>query len=141
MARKLGIPYVNLKDFRIPPAVLKRIPAAAAPLPHCTGRQADNALVVAVENPMDMAKLEGLRFVAGMKLLPVMASGDDIRVALERAYGPAQGNGVAAAPRKAADVRSISEITHRLSADIADADLDEQQSVAHDSASCSSSTR
>ena len=140
MARKLGIPYVNLKDFRIPPEVLKRIPAASAPLHTVPVAEADNALVVAVENPMDMAKLEGLRFVAGMKLLPVMASGDDIRVALERVYGPAQGNGVAAAPRKAADVRSISEITHRLSADIADADLDEQQSVAHDS-SCSSSTR
>jgi type II secretory ATPase GspE/PulE/Tfp pilus assembly ATPase PilB-like protein len=135
MARKLGIPYVNLKDFRIPPAVLKRIPAAAAHRFHTVPvAEADHALVVAVENPMDMAKLEGLRFVAGMKLLPVMASGDDIRAALERAYGPAQGNGVAAAPRKAADVRSISEITHRLSADIADADLDEQQSVAHDSA-------
>ena len=83
---------------------------------------------------MDMAKLEGLRFVAGMKLLPVMASGDDIRVALERVRVGAGQRGVAAAPRKAADVRSISEITHRLSADIADADLDEQQSVAHDSA-------
>jgi type II secretory ATPase GspE/PulE/Tfp pilus assembly ATPase PilB-like protein len=126
---------VNLKDFRIPPAVLKRIPAAAAHrFDTVPVAEADNALVVAVENPMDMAKLEGLRFVAGMKLLPVMASGDDIRAALERAYGPALGSGVAAAPRRAADVRSISEITHRLSADIADADLDEQQFAAHDSA-------
>jgi type II secretory ATPase GspE/PulE/Tfp pilus assembly ATPase PilB-like protein len=135
MARKLGIPFVNLKDFRISPAVLKRIPSAAAHRFNTVPvAEAENGLVVAVENPMDMAKLEGLRFVAGMKLLPVMASAEDIRVALERAYGPAQGGGVAAAPRKAADVRSISEITHRLSADIADADLDEQQSVAHDSA-------
>ncbi len=135
MARKLGIPYVNLKDFRIPPAVLKRIPAAAAQRFHTVPvAEADNALVVAVENPMDMAKLEGLRFVAGMKLLPVMASGDDIRAALERAYGPAQITTLASAARKAAEVRSISEITHRLSADIAEADLDEQQSAAHDSA-------
>jgi type II secretory ATPase GspE/PulE/Tfp pilus assembly ATPase PilB-like protein len=63
-----------------------------------------------------------------------MASREDIRAALDRAYGPAQGNGFTATPRKAADVRSISEITHRLSADIADADLEEQQSVAHDTA-------
>jgi type II secretory ATPase GspE/PulE/Tfp pilus assembly ATPase PilB-like protein len=131
MARKLGIPFVSLKDFRIPPEVLKRVPAAAAhrfqTLPVA---EADNALAVAVENPMDMAKLEGLRFVTGMKLLPVMATGDDIRAALERAYGPMQGMMLAAARPDA----GISELTHRLSAETADADLDEQQSAAHDSA-------
>ena len=30
MARKLGIPFVSLKSFRVPPAVLKRLPAAVA---------------------------------------------------------------------------------------------------------------
>ncbi len=134
MARKLGIPFVSLKDFRIPPEVLKRVPAAVAhrfqTLP--VG-EAENALVVAVENPMDMANLESLRFVAGMKLVPVMATGEDIRAALERAYGPAQGGALAVTARKSPDV-GISELTHRLSAETADADLDDQQAVAHDSA-------
>ena len=118
MARKLGIPFVNLKNFRIPPEVLKRVPAAVAhrfqTLPVA---EAENALVVAVENPMDMAKLEGLRFVAGMKLLPVMASGDEIRAALGRSYGRRRGGPRAAAPaRKSADV-GIGELTHRLAAE------------------------
>ena len=134
MARKLGVPFVNLKNFHIAPEVLKRVPAAVAhrfqTLPVA---EAENSLVVAVENPTDMAKLEGLRFVAGMKLLPVMASGDDIRAALERCYGPTQAAAPVAAVRKAPDV-GIGELTHRLSVETADADLDEQQSAAQDSA-------
>jgi type II secretory ATPase GspE/PulE/Tfp pilus assembly ATPase PilB-like protein len=133
MARKLGIPYVNLKNFRIAPDVLKRVPAAVAHrFQTVPVAETDNALVVAVENPMDMAKLEGLRFVTGTKLLPVMASGDDIRAGLQRFYGQAQPNGAAAAVRKAPDL-GISELTHRLSAETADVDFDEQQSAAQDS--------
>ena len=131
IARKLGIPYVSLKTFRIPPEILKRIPAAVAQrfqtLPVA---ESDNALVVAIENPMDMAKLEELRFIAGTKLLPVMASGDDIRAALEKAYGEARGVAVAEV-RKRSNV-GIGELTHRLAAETADADLDEQQSVEQD---------
>ena len=131
MARKLGIPFISLKDFRIPPDVLKRVPAAAAhrfqTLPVA---ETDNALVVAIENPTDMAKLEGLRFVAGMKLLPVMATGEDIRAALERCYGPSAPSS-AAAVRKAPEV-GIGELTHRLAAETADADLDETQGAAQD---------
>ena len=131
IARKLGIPYISLKTFRIPPEVLKRIPAAVAQrfqtLPVA---ESDNALAVAIENPMDMAKLEELRFVVGSKLLPVMASGEDIRAALERAYGDTR----AVAPaevRKRIDV-GIGELTHRLAAETADAAIDETQSLEQD---------
>jgi type II secretory ATPase GspE/PulE/Tfp pilus assembly ATPase PilB-like protein len=133
MARKLGIPFVNLKDFRIPPEVLKRVPAAVAQRFHIVPvAEADNALVVAVENPMDMAKLEGVRFVAGMKLLPVMATADDIRNALQRSYGTAQPAAVAAVRQM--PQAGINELTHRLAAENTEADLDEQQAAAHDSA-------
>jgi type II secretory ATPase GspE/PulE/Tfp pilus assembly ATPase PilB-like protein len=132
MAKKLGIPFVSLKDFRIPPQVLKRIPAAAAErfqtLPVA---EAENSLVVAVANPMDMAKLEGLRFVVGMKLLPVMATGEDIRAGIARNYTHAQ-EAMQSGVRKSAEL-GIGELTHRLAAETADADLDEQQSAAQDS--------
>ncbi len=128
MARKLGIPFVSLKNFRIPPEVLKRIPG---PLAHrfqvLPVSESDNALVVAVENPMNMARLEELRFAAGMKLLPVMASADDIRAALERNY-PQGRAGAASATRKIKDV-AIGELTQRLSFETADAELDEDQSA------------
>jgi len=132
MARKLGVPFVNLKNFQIAPDVLKRVPAAVAHrFQTVPVAEAENSLVVAVENPTDMAKLEGLRFVAGMKLLPVMASGDDIRAALERCYGPTQAP--LSTVRKTPDI-AIGELTHRLSVETADADLDEPQFAAQDSA-------
>ena len=137
IARKLGIPFVDLKNFTIPPEVLKRIPAAAAHRFHTLPvAENDNALVVAVENPMDMAKLEGLRFVAGMKLVPVMASGDDIRAALLRAYGTPLASSEGAPPpatSRFADI-GIGELTHRLAAETADAELDDQTVAASDSA-------
>ena len=139
MARKLGIPFVDLKNFTIPPEVLKRVPAAAAhrfqTLPVAEN---DNALVVAVENPMDMKKLEGLRFVAGMKLVPVMASGDDIRAALDRAYGTMEQGAAPLAPVYNTPDVGIGELTyqltHRLAAEGADTALEEQQPAVHDSA-------
>ena len=130
IARKLGIPYISLKSFRIPPELLKRIPAAVAQrfqtLPVA---ESDNALAVAIENPMDMAKLEELRFVVGCKLLPVMASGEDIRAALERAYG--ERVAAVAEVRRRSDV-GIGELTHRLAAETAETDLDDTQSVEQD---------
>ena len=92
--------------------------------------EADNALVVAIENPMDSAKLEELRFIVGSKLLPVMASAEDIRAALAKAYGETR-------PTPAAEVRKrinvgIGELTHRLAAETADTDIDDTQSLEQD---------
>ena len=140
IARKLGIPYVSLKTFRIPPELLKRIPPAVAQrfqtLPVA---ESDNALVVAIENPMDMAKLEELRFIAGSKLLPVMASGEDIRAALEKTYGDTR-------PKPAVEVRKrinvgIGELTHRLAAETADTDIDDSSRSSRTTRWCSWSTR
>ena len=131
IARKLGIPNVSLKNFRIAPEVLKRVPAAVAhrfqTLPVA---ESDNALVMAIENPMDMGRLEELRFVVGAKLLPVRASGDDIRAALEKFYG-ALNAGTLAEVRKRVDV-GIGELTHRLAAESAESDIDETQSIEQD---------
>jgi type II secretory ATPase GspE/PulE/Tfp pilus assembly ATPase PilB-like protein len=132
MARKLGIPFVNLKGFRIAPGVLKRLPAAVAhryqvlPL-----AEADNALVVALENPMNMEKMDELRFVAGSKLVPVMATAQDIRDALERWYGPAKDPELAA--RRAGMDVAVGELTHRLASEGGEADAAESQSVEIDS--------
>jgi type II secretory ATPase GspE/PulE/Tfp pilus assembly ATPase PilB-like protein len=91
MSKKLGIPFVNLRTFRIAPDVLKRI---APPMAHryqiIPVSEAESALVVALDNPMNRTKLEELRFATGAKLIPVMASAEDIRYALERNYGPAR---------------------------------------------------
>ena len=132
MARKLGIPFVNLRGFRIAPQVLKRLPAAVAhryqvlPL-----AEADNALVVALENPMNMEKMDELRFVAGTKLAPVMAATQDIREALERWYGPVRDPELVA--RRAGMDVAVGELTHRLASESGEADQHEAQAVEIDS--------
>ena len=133
MAKKLGIPFVDLASFHISPQALARIPHAVAQrhqiLPIA---EADNALVVAMDNPLNMEKMEELRFVAGMKLVPVMAPAEDIRRALQASYGtlPAEADPPA---RMAGMDMGIGELTSRLAAEGGDSELDEQHASQSDS--------
>ena len=128
MAKKLGIPIVNLRKFRPTAQALKRIPPAVAiryqvlPL-----TEADNALVVAVDNPTDMERMDEVRFIAGTKLIPVMAPLQDIKDALELAYGVASDFEVAA--RAAENDVGIDQLTLRLSSEVGVDEADEQQGV------------
>ena len=132
MAKKLGIPFVNLRALKISPDVLKRIPAALAYRYNVVPvAEAENALVIAVDNPMQLGKMEELRFIAGSKLVPVMASIEDIRFALERSYGPERDTAGAAA-RAGLDVVGIGELTTRLAAESGEVELNEQQATQSD---------
>ncbi len=131
MAAKLGIPFVNLRSLQIPPEILKRIaPAIAYRYQVVPVAESESGLVVAVEDPMNAGKMEELRFIAGTKLTPVMASIEDIRYAIERGYGPAV-EAEAAAARAGLDV-GIEQLTDRLAAESSDVDLDEQQAAQSD---------
>jgi type II secretory ATPase GspE/PulE/Tfp pilus assembly ATPase PilB-like protein len=123
MAKKLGIPFVNLSGFDIAPEILGRIPPAVAYRYHMIPvAESEHALVVAVDNPMNMTKMDELRFVAGSRLIPVMASADDIRLALQRNYGP---------PDKSEAAVPVEELTARLTAESAELGLEDQH-AAHD---------
>jgi type II secretory ATPase GspE/PulE/Tfp pilus assembly ATPase PilB-like protein len=132
MAKKLGVPFVDLRKFRPSPEALKRIPPALAnryqilPL-----AEADNGLVVAVDNPTNMERMEEVRFVAGTKLVPVMAPAADIRHALETAYGAE--HQFEAAVRSAENDVGIEQLTLRLSSEAGGDDAGEQQSAQLDS--------
>jgi len=94
MARKLGIPVVDLRSLLIPPNILKKIPASVAYRYRIVPvAEAENSLVLAVENPLDTEKMEQLRFIAGSRVIPVMAPKEDIRFALEKNYGPIGSDG------------------------------------------------
>ena len=146
MAKKLGIPFIDLHAFEIAPEILKKISATIAyryqvvPL-----AESEKALVVAVDNPMDMAKMEDLRFIVGSKLIPVMASTNDIRGALQRNYGapglPEASTARAAAHGQAATLplsRSsetetpIEDLSAQLAAESAELVLDERHAVRND---------
>jgi type II secretory ATPase GspE/PulE/Tfp pilus assembly ATPase PilB-like protein len=133
MARKLGIPFVNLRDFHATPEALKRIPFSVASrfqvLPLA---EAENGLVVAVENPTIVGTMDEVRFVTGTKLIPVMASAQDIKDAIERAYGPVRD--LEAATRSTENDIDVEQLTQRLSREKGGADnLNEQQGAQIDS--------
>src|SRR4029079_12073381 len=84
MASKLGIPVVNLRQFAISQEALSKVtPQTAHRFSAVPLFISDGALVIATENPLSMGHLEQLRFATDMRLLPVMASREDLRFALD----------------------------------------------------------
>jgi len=132
MAKKLGIPVVNLSKMQPSTEALKRIPAAIASryqvLPLA---EAEGGLVVAVNDPTNMERMDEVRFVAGGKLIPVIATAQEIRQALALAYGAlAEAD---AAARNPAERGDIGELTQRLTFESGVDEASEQQAPATDS--------
>jgi type II secretory ATPase GspE/PulE/Tfp pilus assembly ATPase PilB-like protein len=79
LAKKLGIPYVNLTKFNFDPNAIRLINTSLAKkftlMPLCIH---DGLLVVAFEDPMNTKAIDEVRFVTQMKVLPAMASREDI---------------------------------------------------------------
>jgi type II secretory ATPase GspE/PulE/Tfp pilus assembly ATPase PilB-like protein len=113
MAKKLGVPFVNLRSFQPSAEALKRIPPGVAQryqvLPLA---EMENALVVAIDDPTNMDRMEEARFAAGTKLIPVMAPAAEIRQALESAYAHEQA--VQSAPPRADSELGAEQLTLRL---------------------------
>lgn len=87
LAKKLGIPFVNLAKYQIAPTVLKYVPEEIANK-HCVipVHFYQDKLVVAVENPMNWEALDALRFNTNMYIEPVMATGEEIRKSINFYY-------------------------------------------------------
>jgi len=87
LASKLGIPYVNLKKFKIDDTIIKMVPEKICRrhniIPLCLY---DSKLIVAIENPLNRLPIEDLRFHTKIFIEPVMASADDIDWAINLYY-------------------------------------------------------
>jgi len=87
LAKKLGIPYVSLAKFNFDPNAIRLVKASTARkqvlMPLCLQ---DNALVVAFENPLNTLAIEELRFLTQLKIVPAMASRQDILTAVGEYY-------------------------------------------------------
>jgi len=88
----------------------------------------DNALVVAIDDPTNMERMEEVRFAAGTKLVPVMAPGVEIRQALELSYGGEPSPQIRTEPDLAAE-----QLTLRLSLEGGGEEAIEQQAGQADS--------
>ncbi|MBC7786577.1 MAG: Flp pilus assembly complex ATPase component TadA [Methylophilaceae bacterium] len=92
LAKKLGVPYVSLTKFNFDLNVFRLIEAAVAKkhvlVPLCMH---EKALVVAFEDPLNIKVLDELRFATQLKIVPAMASREDIKMAISKHYS---GNGI-----------------------------------------------
>ncbi len=87
LAKKLGIPYVSLSKFNVDQNAIRLVSASFAKkhdlLPLCFH---EGSLVVAFEDPLNSKAIEALVFLAQMKVVPAMASRDDIKQAISKHY-------------------------------------------------------
>jgi type II secretory ATPase GspE/PulE/Tfp pilus assembly ATPase PilB-like protein len=91
LARKLGIPYINLSRFNIDPNAIKLVPEAVATKYNLIPLgMVDQRIFVAMENPLLHEAMNEVRFHAKKTAEPVMASGDEIRKIIRSFYGGAK---------------------------------------------------
>jgi type II secretory ATPase GspE/PulE/Tfp pilus assembly ATPase PilB-like protein len=92
LTQKLGIPLVDLAKFDIDPNVLRILPDHFVHqhrvLPLCLD---EGMLVVAMNDPLDPAPLEGIRFYSQAFVVPVMATVEDLSQAIKIYYGAVPG--------------------------------------------------
>jgi type IV pilus assembly protein PilB len=92
LAKKHGVSYVLLGDYRVDPAVVRLVPErlirARKVFPIAQRRdQGRLSLLVATGAPHDLAVLDELAFATGMRIKGVLASDSDIDHAIERHLG------------------------------------------------------
>src|SRR5205823_5713360 len=94
LSDKLGIPYVNVREFKIGPGALEAIEAALAirhqvlPL-----LRTSDTLVVAVEDPLVFDIAQELRFHAGINVAPVIADPQELKARIAKEYANLEGRG------------------------------------------------
>lgn len=107
LARKLGFPLVDLTRFPHDPEATKLVSQSTARrlrmmplLVH------DGMLVVALEDPLRTDKLNEVRFMTQLKVVPVIARRDQIELAIKRGYAE---TGVAWHETRRSEVESAGE--------------------------------
>jgi type II secretory ATPase GspE/PulE/Tfp pilus assembly ATPase PilB-like protein len=83
LAQKMGIPWVDLRKFSFDSKALKLLPRdMMMKLKVIPLYLSEGALVVAMENPMDFEIIDAVRFSCGQRVVPVLATSEDINYAL-----------------------------------------------------------
>lgn len=88
LSRQLNIPYVKLKDKDIEPLIIQKVPAKFAshykviPLEF-----KDNALIIAMADPLDIRTLDDIRLLLGLEVKGALASELEILDAIRKYYG------------------------------------------------------
>lgn len=88
VAMQLGMDVVVLADHDIPPEIIRQVPVAIArrykiiPV-----SDSENALTVAISDPLNIEVLDSLRYILKRNVEGVVASNEEIAAALDNYYG------------------------------------------------------
>ena len=126
LSDKLGIPYVNVREFKIAPDALETVDTAFAirhqvlPL-----LRIHESLVVAVEDPLASDFMQQLRVKTGMTIDPVIANTQDLKARIAKEYSNLEaraesraGTGTRGAPPEAGKDSSTASAAHTKVADL-----------------------
>ncbi len=81
-------PYVKLRDIKISPAIIEKIPAKFATHYKFIPIESENGIVtVATANPLDINTLDDLKLLLKKDIKMVLSSEDDIIAAIRKYYG------------------------------------------------------
>ncbi|TSE20519.1 Type II secretion system protein E [Tepidimonas alkaliphilus] len=102
LARKMGYPFVDVRQYPVDPEALQRVPMALAlrlrvlPL-----TLLDGALVVAMPDPLQFRAIDELEFAAQCKVIPVVSAATELQARIGELYHL---HGLADAAAEALDV-------------------------------------
>ena len=95
LALKLGIPFINVREFKVDVEALKLSQATYAKQHQMLPLfRTKNALVIAVENPLTINFTQELRFSTGLAIVPVMAAAADLQARIAKEYAALQDRSV-----------------------------------------------
>lgn len=88
LARHLNIPYVKLKDRDIDSLVIQKVPAKFASHYKIVPLEfRDNALIIAMSDPLDVRILDDIRLLLGVEVKGVLSSDTEIMETIGKYYG------------------------------------------------------
>lgn len=88
LAESLGVPFMKLTHFQMPPELDSVVPAQVADHYNIMPLSVEGGVVkVAVSDPLNMHMLDELRRVLNAEVEPVVALADEIEKARKRSYG------------------------------------------------------
>ena len=88
LARFCELRYVSLADLNLSEALLRKVPARFATYYRCVPvEEREGALVLAISDPLNSHLLDDIRLVLKQRLEAVVATPEDIKLAIKRYYG------------------------------------------------------
>jgi hypothetical protein len=89
LSLQMGVPYVNLKDIKVDPMALTRIPGSLALALRCLPLKfVENTFYVTMTDPLNARAVEEIKAYLGIQKVKIFLSGEtDIREAIKKYYG------------------------------------------------------